>query len=53
VTRGMQAVLGDLDALAGARDLPTLLRELRSLPDIEARPRRTARRAWQPQPIVS
>ena len=32
VTRGMQAVLGDLDALAGARDLPTLLRELRGLP---------------------
>jgi uncharacterized protein len=63
VTRGMQAVLGDLDALAGARDLPTLLRELSGLPDIEARPRRTARRAWAassspepagpPQPMVS
>jgi uncharacterized protein with von Willebrand factor type A (vWA) domain len=46
VTRGMHAVLGDLDALAGARDLPTLLRELRGLPAVAAGPRRTARRAW-------
>ena len=46
VTRGMHAVLGDLDALAGARDLPTLLRELRGLPAVVARPRRSARRAW-------
>lgn len=46
VTRGMHAVIGDLDALAGARDLPTLLRELRTLPAVAAGPRRTARRAW-------
>ena len=46
VTRGMHAVLGDLDALAGARDLTTLLRELRGLPAVVARPRRSARRAW-------
>ena len=46
VTRGMRAVLGDLDALSGARDLPTLLRELRGLPDVMARPRRSARREW-------
>ena len=46
VTRGMRAVLGELDALSGARDLTTLLRELRGLPDVEARPRRSARRAW-------
>jgi uncharacterized protein with von Willebrand factor type A (vWA) domain len=46
VTRGMHAVLGDLDALAGARDLRTLLRELRGLPAVAALPRRRARRAW-------
>jgi uncharacterized protein len=46
VTRGMHAILGDLDALAGARDLPTLLRELRGLPAILGGPRRSARRAW-------
>ncbi len=46
VTRGMHAVLGDLDALAGARDLPTLMRELRGLPAVAARPRRCARRVW-------
>ena len=46
VTRGMHAVLGDLDALAGARDLTTLLHELRGLPAVVARPRRSARRAW-------
>ena len=46
VTRGMHAVIGDLDALAGARDLPTLLRELRGLPAVVARPRRSARREW-------
>jgi uncharacterized protein len=46
VTRGMQAVLGELDALAGACDLQTLLERLRALPEIEARPRRTARREW-------
>ena len=46
VTRGMSAVLGELDSLRGARDLPTLLRELRALPAVEARPRRTARREW-------
>ena len=46
VTRGMRAVIGELDALSGARDLPTLLRELRRLPELEARPRRTASREW-------
>ena len=46
VTRGMRAILGELDALSGARDLTTLLRELRGLPDVEARGRRTAIRAW-------
>ena len=46
VTRGMHAVLGDLDALAGARDLPTLMRALRGLPAVAARPRRCARRVW-------
>jgi uncharacterized protein len=46
VTRGMRAVLGELDVLAGASDLRTLLRELRRLRQVEARPRRTARRAW-------
>jgi uncharacterized protein with von Willebrand factor type A (vWA) domain len=48
VTRGMSAVLGDLDSLSGAGDLPTLLRALRALPAVEARPRRTARREWAP-----
>ena len=46
VTRGMQAILGDLDVLAGARDLPSLLAEVRRLPEASARPRRTAIRAW-------
>jgi uncharacterized protein len=46
ITRGMRAILGDLDVLAGACDLPTLLRELRGLRAVSARPRRTARRAW-------
>ena len=46
VTRGMKAVLGDLDVLAGARDLPSLLDEVRRLPQASARPRRTAIRAW-------
>jgi uncharacterized protein with von Willebrand factor type A (vWA) domain len=46
VTRGMRAVLGELDALGGARDLPTLLEEVRRLPETSARPRRTASRAW-------
>ena len=41
VTRGMRAILGDLDALSGARDLPTLLQEVRRLPETSARPRRT------------
>lgn len=48
VTRGMRAVLGELDALSGARDLTTLLRELRRLPEVEARGRRTAARSWHP-----
>jgi uncharacterized protein with von Willebrand factor type A (vWA) domain len=46
VTRGMRAILGDLDALSGARDLPSLLEEVRRLPETSARPRRTVRRAW-------
>jgi len=46
VTRGMQAILGDLDVLAGARDLPTLLAQVRRLPELSATPRRTASRGW-------
>jgi uncharacterized protein with von Willebrand factor type A (vWA) domain len=46
VTRGMRGILGDLDALGGARDLTTLLEEVRRLPETSARPRRTASRAW-------
>ena len=46
VTRGMQAILRELDALAGARDLRTLLEEVRRLPEASARPRRIATRAW-------
>jgi uncharacterized protein with von Willebrand factor type A (vWA) domain len=46
VTRGMQAILPDLDALGGARDLSTLLDEVRRLPETSAGPRRTATRAW-------
>jgi hypothetical protein len=42
----MRAVLGDLDELAGARDLPTLLEEVRRLPATCARPRRLAARSW-------
>jgi uncharacterized protein with von Willebrand factor type A (vWA) domain len=45
-TQGMRAILGELDTLAGARDLPSLLREVRRLPETSARPRRTASRAW-------
>jgi uncharacterized protein len=48
VTRGMRAVLPELDALSGARDLPSLLEEVRRLPETCARPRRTAIRAWSP-----
>jgi uncharacterized protein len=46
VTRGMRGVLGDLDALGGARDLPSLLQRVRRLPETTAGPRRTASRAW-------
>jgi uncharacterized protein with von Willebrand factor type A (vWA) domain len=46
VTRGMRAILADLDALGGARDLPSLLEEVRRLPETSATPRRTASRAW-------
>jgi uncharacterized protein with von Willebrand factor type A (vWA) domain len=46
-TRGLRAILGELDALAGARDLPTLLKEVRRLPETSATPRRTASRAWK------
>ena len=45
-TRGMRGILGELDTLAGARDLPSLLKEVRRLPETSARPRRTASRAW-------
>jgi uncharacterized protein len=47
-TRGMRAILGELDALAGARDLPSLLEEVTRLPETCARPRRTAIRDWSP-----
>ena len=46
-TRGLQAVLGQLDCLAGARDLATLTEQVRLLPEIGARPRRNAARAWE------
>jgi len=46
-TRGLQAVLGQLDRLAGARDLATLTEQVRLLPETGARPRRTAARAWE------
>ncbi len=46
VTRGMEAILPQLDVLAGARDLPSLLGEVRRLPETCGRPRRTASRAW-------
>jgi uncharacterized protein with von Willebrand factor type A (vWA) domain len=46
VTRGMQAILGSLDSLAGARDLPTIVDEVRRLPETAARPRRTVIRTW-------
>jgi uncharacterized protein with von Willebrand factor type A (vWA) domain len=47
VTRGLRAVLGHLDRLAGARDLATLTEQVRLLPETGARPRRTAARAWE------
>jgi len=46
VTRGMHAILGDLDDLAGARDLGSLLAQVRRLPAITARARRRATREW-------
>jgi uncharacterized protein with von Willebrand factor type A (vWA) domain len=46
VTRGMRAILGDLDDLAGARDLDSVLAQVRRLPEITARARRTATREW-------
>jgi uncharacterized protein with von Willebrand factor type A (vWA) domain len=46
VTRGMRAILDELDELAGARDLPTLLEEVQRLPETCARPRRLAARSW-------
>jgi hypothetical protein len=46
VTRGMRAILPELDVLGGARDLPSLLQEVRRLPDSCSRPRRTATRTW-------
>jgi uncharacterized protein with von Willebrand factor type A (vWA) domain len=45
-TRGLRAVLGELDVLAGARDLPSLTAQVRLLPRTGARPRRRADRAW-------
>jgi hypothetical protein len=50
VTRGMRGVLADLDALGGARDLPSLLAEVRRLPETSAKPRRTASRVWSTTP---
>lgn len=46
VTRGMQAVMGNIDRLAGARDLSSLLAEVGRLPETSARPRRMAARGW-------
>jgi len=50
VTRGMRAILGDLDHLGGARDLTTLSEQVRRLPELTATPRRTATRAWSTSP---
>jgi uncharacterized protein with von Willebrand factor type A (vWA) domain len=47
VTSGMRAILGDLDDLAGARDLESLLAQVRRLPETTARARRTATRVWR------
>jgi uncharacterized protein with von Willebrand factor type A (vWA) domain len=46
VTRAMAAILGELDLLAGAHDLETLLEEVLRIPDVCARPRRSAARSW-------
>jgi len=46
-TRGMREVMGDLDELAGARDLESLLALVRRLPQTTARARRTAARTWE------
>ncbi|MGP0051378.1 MAG: VWA domain-containing protein [Solirubrobacteraceae bacterium] len=46
VTRGMAAVLEDLDDLAGVRDLASALQAVRRLPAVDAGPRRAASRAW-------
>lgn len=46
-TRGMRAVIGDLDELAGGRDLESLLALVRRLAQTTARSRRTATRTWQ------
>jgi hypothetical protein len=43
----MRAILGDLDDLAGARDLESLLAQVRRLPETTARARRTATRVWR------
>jgi uncharacterized protein with von Willebrand factor type A (vWA) domain len=53
VTRGMCAVLPDIDELAGAGDLESLLTLVRRLPQTTARPRGAAARMWgrDPQPI--
>ena len=48
----MRAILPELDVLAGARDLPSLLEEVRRLPETCARPRRTASRAWSARVII-
>ena len=40
VTRGMAAVVGDLDDLVGVRDLASAIDAVRRLPVVEAGPRR-------------
>ncbi len=46
VTRGMRAILPELDALAGARDLRTLLEEVRRLPETSAGPPADREPTW-------
>ena len=46
VTRGMAALLGHLDQLAGVRDLRTALTEVAAFPAMTAGPRRSAWRHW-------
>jgi len=45
-TRGMRAIMCDLDELGGGRDLESLLALVRRLPQTTARARRTVTRTW-------